>query len=88
VHVLRSAGIFIVADVGNIVRVAEKESIRNRGCRMLSNLCQLAACCDVIHEDHADVLGTIVSHLSQTTDKDCQATYCRTIRYSFHMGVS
>ena len=71
-----------VSDVGDSVHDTEKESIRNRGCRLLANLCQTAACCDIIHEDHADVLGTIVSHLSKTTDKDCQVTYCRTIRYS------
>ena len=66
--------------VGNIVRDTEKESIRNRGCRVLANLCQTAACCDVIHEDHADVFGTIVTNLSKATDRDCQVTYCRTIR--------
>jgi len=67
--------------LGNIVRDAEKESVRNRGCRVLANLCQTSACCDIIHEDHADVLGAIVLQLSKTTDKDCQVTYCRTIRY-------
>ena len=76
-----------MSDVGNIVHNAEKESIRNRGCRVLANVCQLAACSDIIHEDYADVLGVVVSHLSKTTDKDCQATYCRTIRYSFYIVV-
>jgi len=62
------------------VRDAKRESIRNRGCRVLANMCQTAACCDIIHEDHADIFGTIVSSLSKTTDKDCRMTYCRTIR--------
>ena len=71
---------FITVNVGNIVRDSERESVRNRGCRLLANLCQTVACCDIIHEDHADVFGTVVSSLSSTTDKDCQVTYCRTIR--------
>jgi len=72
-----------VSDVGNIVRDTEKESIRNRGCRVVANLCQTAACCDVIHEDHADLFGSVVSNLSKTADKDCKVTYCRTIRLVF-----
>lgn len=69
-----------MCDVGNMVRNTEKESIRNRGCRVLANLCQKTACCDIIHEDHADVFASIVSNLAKATDKDSKITYCRTIR--------
>jgi len=80
---LTLTGILNVSDVGNIVRDTEKESIRNRGCRVLANLCQTTACCDVIHEDHADLFGSVVSNLSKTADKDSKVTYCRTIRLVF-----
>ena len=76
-------GILNVFAAGNIVHDTEQESVRNRACRVLANLCQTAACCDVIHEDHADIFSTVVSNLSVTTDKDCKVTYCRTIRLAF-----
>jgi len=72
--------IFRFLDVGRIVRDTEKESIRNRGCRVLANLCQTVACCNIIHEDHADIFSTIVSDLCKSTNVDCKVTYCRLIR--------
>jgi len=70
---------------GNIVHETEKESIRNRGCRVLANLCQTIACCDIIHEDHAKIFRTVVSDLCKTTNNDCKVTYCRLIRYTFRV---
>jgi len=72
-----------MSGVGNTVCDTDKESVRNRACRVLANLCQVEACCDIIHEDHPDVCGKVVSSLSNAMDKDCQVTYCRTIRSAF-----
>jgi len=73
--------IFLFFGVGSIVHDTEKESIRNRGCRALANLCQTVACCYIIHEDHSEIFSTVVSDLCKTTNTDCKVTYCRFIRY-------
>jgi len=74
-------------DVGSIVCDTEKESIRHRGCRVLANLCQTVACCDIIHEDHAKIFSTVVSDLCTTMNSDCKVTYCRLVRYTFCLLV-
>ncbi|CAH1801503.1 unnamed protein product [Owenia fusiformis] len=74
-QVIGEGGLHILV---SLCEEAEIESIQNRACRTIANLCLEDTFITDVHR--TDIVEFIIEFLRQTKDNDCKMTYLRTLR--------